>query len=382
MPYSLKIHLLAVCFITAFSLFNLRAASSRINVEVKDYSVADGLSHQHVYQTFQDSRGIIWFVTANGLNAFDGTHFYLALEWPLLKSPHELSIRLESHGGRLWVMSPGGEQPSHIVDVHTRKAIPFSTYMDTTVVGMPTDVAIDQNQRLVILNTKGECWIQLAGRQWKKIQTGLQGLQFVQPHLEAHLIWVGDRMSGIKAIQFRAFTDTGKPVLRKMISGVRSYQKWDGNAIWIWGNDRMGFIYPDGTEKWTPLAKDIVFSAQVGFLYNGLEADEQRVWILEEGGVLVWNFRTNERSRITSIEAGKKLNPGLHHLFRDRQKNYWISGIQGVCRLRKLEDRFTRINWLDPSLTANYFQNSARGIVEGKDRYIYVVWPQFATLES
>ncbi len=36
------------------------------------YGVENGISHAHVYRSFQDSRGFLWLVTANGLNVFDG----------------------------------------------------------------------------------------------------------------------------------------------------------------------------------------------------------------------------------------------------------------------------------------------------------------------
>lgn len=40
------------------------------------YSLDDGLSQNTVMSMAQDSKGVMWFATWNGLNRFDGTRFY------------------------------------------------------------------------------------------------------------------------------------------------------------------------------------------------------------------------------------------------------------------------------------------------------------------
>src|SRR5712691_4299111 len=42
---------------------------------VKHYSVEDGLAHSVVGAVYQDSKGFIWFGTADGLSRFDGYRF-------------------------------------------------------------------------------------------------------------------------------------------------------------------------------------------------------------------------------------------------------------------------------------------------------------------
>ena len=42
---------------------------------VRFFDDSDGLSHWHISQILQDSTGMIWVATWNGLNRFDGYHF-------------------------------------------------------------------------------------------------------------------------------------------------------------------------------------------------------------------------------------------------------------------------------------------------------------------
>ena len=42
---------------------------------LKTYTTADGLAHNNVQRIVRDSRGFLWFCTANGLSRFDGYTF-------------------------------------------------------------------------------------------------------------------------------------------------------------------------------------------------------------------------------------------------------------------------------------------------------------------
>jgi ligand-binding sensor domain-containing protein len=54
-------------------LFFGRADAERL--PIKTYTTADGLARNSVYRIVQDSRGFIWFCTAEGLSRFDGYRF-------------------------------------------------------------------------------------------------------------------------------------------------------------------------------------------------------------------------------------------------------------------------------------------------------------------
>ena len=60
--------LLSIILLTA-----LPAHTERL--PIKNYTTADGLAHNIVNKIVRDSRGFLWFCTADGLSRFDGYAF-------------------------------------------------------------------------------------------------------------------------------------------------------------------------------------------------------------------------------------------------------------------------------------------------------------------
>lgn len=88
-------------------------------------SIEQGLSQVTIYSILQDSRGLMWFGTENGLNRYDGYAFTVYKRDP--EDPHSLSastIRsiFEDSSGRLWIGTDGG---LNLFDRDTRQ---FSRY--------------------------------------------------------------------------------------------------------------------------------------------------------------------------------------------------------------------------------------------------------------
>ena len=53
-------------------LFCFVSISHAERLPIKTYTVADGLAHNEVNKIVRDSRGFLWFCTADGLSRFDG----------------------------------------------------------------------------------------------------------------------------------------------------------------------------------------------------------------------------------------------------------------------------------------------------------------------
>lgn len=80
----------------------LFAQKTGVSMHYEQYTVKDGLSHNHVYQTFKDSRGILWVMTETVLSRFDGRGYKPI---PQVKIKERLSTRiyLEDQDGDLWI---------------------------------------------------------------------------------------------------------------------------------------------------------------------------------------------------------------------------------------------------------------------------------------
>ncbi len=85
--------------------------AQRPALKFKHYNTRTGLVKNFIWQIFQDSKGIMWFATENGLNTFDGYTFNLYQHSP--KDAHSLgsnSIRsiFEDKQKNLWIGTTSG----------------------------------------------------------------------------------------------------------------------------------------------------------------------------------------------------------------------------------------------------------------------------------
>src|SRR5436189_6354945 len=74
---------------------------------LKPYTVADGLPNNVINKIVQDSRGFLWFCTAEGLSRFDGYQFinYGTRQGLPNRAVNDL---LEARDGTYWVATFGG----------------------------------------------------------------------------------------------------------------------------------------------------------------------------------------------------------------------------------------------------------------------------------
>src|SRR2546423_11137832 len=74
---------------------------------LKTYTTADGLAHNVINRVVRDSRGILWFCTAEGLSRFDGYTFTnFGTDEGL---PHaSVNDLLETRAGEYWAATNGG----------------------------------------------------------------------------------------------------------------------------------------------------------------------------------------------------------------------------------------------------------------------------------
>src|SRR5579872_2734485 len=74
---------------------------------VKTYTTADGLAHNSVHRIVRDSRGFLWFSTAEGLSRFGGYSFNNYGTAEGLPNPNVYDL-IETRSGVYWVATGGG----------------------------------------------------------------------------------------------------------------------------------------------------------------------------------------------------------------------------------------------------------------------------------
>ncbi|WP_303315506.1 ATP-binding protein [Flavivirga abyssicola] len=127
MRVTLKIFLLF--FITILSAYKCFGQECVFN-PIKQYTTADKLSHNGVTSVFEDSNGLIWFATYDGLNKYDGYSFKQyrnTLENKLLLSNRVLSLN-EDVNKKLWI---GTEHGINLLDLNNDKISVVHTNIDS-----------------------------------------------------------------------------------------------------------------------------------------------------------------------------------------------------------------------------------------------------------
>src|ERR1700730_13563907 len=93
--------------IAALLLLEAGIVASAQRPSFHHYDTTDGLAHNRVNTTYQDSKGYLWFGTWEGLSRFDGDRFLNYGTRDGLPNPLVNAIT-EDHQGRLWVGTWGG----------------------------------------------------------------------------------------------------------------------------------------------------------------------------------------------------------------------------------------------------------------------------------
>ena len=96
---------LRIVALLAISLLSAVVRAERL--PLKTYTVADGLAHNDINKIVRDSRGFLWFCTADGLSRFDGYTFTnYGTDQGL---PHaNVTDFLETRSGEYWIATYGG----------------------------------------------------------------------------------------------------------------------------------------------------------------------------------------------------------------------------------------------------------------------------------
>jgi len=367
-------------FIASFQLLSAQQQHKPFFLDIEGYGIKDGILHQHVYQTYQDNRGIIWLVTANGLNVFDGEAFYMAMEWPLPASHLEISIRAEDAVGRLWVRFK--ERASYVfrlVNIYTREIEDIKSALDASKTGMPVDVAFDAFNRMLLINEAGELWRRDTADRWGKIAVGFDRTwDFCAPTMPERVIWLhkweDETMPGLN--MFLALDMDGRLISKTTIELTGLFGLGRNNSIWVRSNEKVAIIQADGKISWVdvsrylPEIKEVVrenkpstlaYDRAEGYLWVQLV---NRAYIIDPHiGVL----HAPERRSTAAL-----LSPSNYHVFIDRQQNVWFGSVEGVSLVRRIPQRFKQLHWVDTRLQASYDMKEARGIAEGEDGTIYM----------
>ena len=134
--------------------FFLPSYAQEQHIRFRNFSTDDGLTDNSVRSIFQDSNGLIWLCTREGICMYDGLHFK-QLEDPSCEILDGLAMALaEDRERRLWFVTTRG---IGFHDLETGENRTIRRHTHGGLVGA-ADIAVDRNGMVWIANEDIFCW--------------------------------------------------------------------------------------------------------------------------------------------------------------------------------------------------------------------------------
>jgi PAS domain S-box-containing protein len=324
------------------------------------YGEDDGLPSSSVYDIAQDSRGLMWFATRQGVVAYDGS------SWEPHTDPGQLPprdtdrIRVDARG-RIWFLS--------------RAQTPWLSYCDGRTFGAipdPPDGSAGRTTRLslALLEENGQTTVAVGSEHdglfiwsrgaWRHITTreGLPGDGVRALAADGDRLWVGTS-GGLAAVVNGSVDATPGRLIRSPSSAIEALATEvvppppTGTAattrLWVVGVGWLG-----------ALERGAFTLAATGL---AISADPDNPGAALWGGTNTVFFGTFHHLFAFDVEA-REVRPfgrldglvadGATALFRDREGTLWVGGARGVSKVasRRFANFATAQGLLDDEVTA------------------------------
>ena len=323
---------------------------------LKPYTVADGLPSNQINKIVRDSRGFLWFCTAEGLSRFDGYEFKNYDTAQGLPHPY-VNDFLETKNGELWVatnngvvrFNPRGKPGDHVVPLNAvdPKDPPLFSVL------IPPDE--DRRGRLVNVlfeDHEGSIWLgmykgllQLKRPDQNSLQPLVLPLPGDQPFIydliedQNNSLWIA----------------TDKGLFRRWPTGnISRYTKQDGlpdelvqdllldDQGRLWGGTRYGGLFLFGADQTAeaPLIKrklTNIDGLNTPWVNQIFETSDHRYWIATDKGIA--EFFPDAQSPASTFKSYTQVNGlifwTIGSFSEDASGNLWIASGAGGMKLAR-----------------------------------------------
>ena len=333
------------------------------------FDTRDGLSHNHIYQTFQDKRGFIWLVTGNGLQFYDGHVFKKIIDWPVIMSPRETSILFEDNSGRLWINTAGTFRVVNTSTLIHRNASevvqapPGDRIADIMAAGDNTVYLATENGLLVEFDPE-------KGSQRELFRSKKGAFSFFRGSGQAQALWLRFNATAGGLAEICSVEKSGSILFSDKISDVAVGKVISGGRLAVMSHINFTLTDRTGEKKSWNLYKQGV-PAEVHLWEFDEDVVKRTIYACNDDKLYVFNPENGEEITGLRVE-GLRSVASIYHLMTDRVGNIWLSTINGLIKLSETGRRFQRLFWENPALKNDPFVNSCRGFAEDAAGNIYL----------
>lgn len=290
------------------------------DMHFRHYNNKNGLSHNTVYCSLQDTRGFMWFGTDDGLNRFDGYTFKVYRynsHLPGSLPDNRINSLFEDSEGRIWICTNGS---TCYYDYRTdtfaplrllSEKLPTEQFQDVKEDGRHHLWFIEYNRIVEFSAAKQLVRVYPAGEYFHPVAVAIT--ERGEPLLaDAHNLYLYKQESG-------HFDRTALPEVKARAATISAICEIPNVGVLV-GTDRAGLLlsaYRDGAA--TTLIADIQVRAITPFSATSY-------WIASETGIHIYNALTGEVEQLRKSLTNEFTISGnaVYSLCRDREGGMWV----------------------------------------------------------
>jgi signal transduction histidine kinase/ligand-binding sensor domain-containing protein len=315
----------------------LPGAARAQRLPIEHYGVADGLPHTVVQVLFQDSHGLLWIGTVDGLGRYDGHTF---VSYGAADGLPSTSINnfFEDAEGRLWIATNGGgvarllDRPVDATRDGKTRVVRFETF--------PIDPKRPYANRVnaVGVDSSGAVWCVTDDGAYRGRAAADGSLPFERVREGGYLdwthaiaqsarrLWLG-HLKHLLEIADGQLIDRGAATTKGSdADGVLAIVRGDGDRVFVATPYDVSLVEPfagRAAEGWTRLPIDL----NRGETIQAMSRAGDTLWIGTTGGLIRWRngaaTRFGAREGVGSVMA----------LTVDREGHLWIGSYAGLDML-------------------------------------------------
>ncbi|NDV65796.1 two-component regulator propeller domain-containing protein [Bacteroides sp. 224] len=306
----------------------------------KPYQIEDGLSHNTVWHSIQDSYGFIWFATADGLNCYNGKTnkvYRNELNNPFSIESNYIRTLFELDNRNIWVGTGRG------IYLYERKKDHFVYFDKRTEFGVSISSEISKIYRA----PDGQLWIGTLG----------QGLFIYNPRTEelvqnssqsgficdivgqsTGVIYIATMQDGLFSFDSRGkflkkhtlIQDAGEKEEPKLTCLLNM-----GKNLWIGTNGKQLLKY--NTENGS-IESILVNSKGMKTIQSLMEYNANNLWIGTEDGLYEYDL---SQKKVTELKHKNMSDTSVNFMMKDAESGVWIlTSLGGANYIPKSTKRF------------------------------------------
>ncbi|MGN6178722.1 MAG: two-component regulator propeller domain-containing protein [Mucilaginibacter sp.] len=366
--------------ITFFWLLSAQLTLASPLYNIDKIGLKDGLSNSEIRCIFQDSKGLLWFGTYNGLNRYDGYDFRVYRNQPedTTSIIHSyVNCITEDLLNRLWV---GTRQGISVLNPLTEQfAAAYVVHPDGTharITNYIHDVQIDKHGQIYAATLNGGLIVFDKGNNVGHcIPWNNNGITRYDYSVDALLILPGGKTYLMIAGNGLYEYDPVKRKLHAINSSVAS-----GTCLYpdhqnLWVGTTVG-LYHFNTQN---NGYDKIFSESTsGFRSNRVTCLRQMpdgtLWVGTDGGGI--QILDNSRSHVSYLSAGYNQqalsSDAVYSMLLDRDGRKWIGTLRGgINVIDDVKSQFQNVRH-DPLNSNSLISNFVKSVFEDRDQKIWI----------